>query len=594
MDNDFFSYPINGKKLLRKKIKVKKDLLERNTSFIEKRIAVLGGSTTNEIVDQLELFLLNYGIKPTFYQSEYAQYWQDAMFGSEELDDFQPDVVYVHTSWRNITEFPTTSSTKEDTDVLLENTYNHFAVMWDKLAERFQCPVIQDNFDRPAWRLLGNSDVSDYRGRSNFISRLNQKLYLYAQEHKAFFVNDVDFLAASYGLDAWSNPLYWHMYKYSLCLEAIPCLAKSVADIIKSIYGKNKKVLVCDLDNTLWGGVVGDDGVEGIQVGPEVPVGQVYSEFQTYVKELKSIGVLLAVNSKNDEENAIAGLNHPDAPLKPEDFVSVKANWDNKDRNMRAIAAEVNLGIDSFVFVDDNPTEREIVRQANFGMAIPEMDKVENYIRAVDRNGYFEVTSLSADDLARVEMYKANAKRVQLQENAGSYEDFLKSLNMKAVIREFEPIYIQRIAQLTNKSNQFNLTTLRCSESDINKMQSADDYICLYGKLEDKFGDNGVVSVISGQISDSQLHMRLWLMSCRVLKRGMEDAMLDTLVEDAKAKGLKAIIGYYYPTPKNGMVKDFYGRMGFKKIDEDAEGNTTWKLDLSSYTPKNPAIEINR
>ena len=594
MDNDFFSYPINGKKLLRKKIKVKKDLLERNTGFIEKRIAVLGGSTTNEIVDQLELFLLNYGIKPTFYQSEYAQYWQDAMFGSEELDDFQPDVVYVHTSWRNITEFPTTSSTKEDTDVLLENTYNHFAVMWDKLAERFQCPVIQDNFDRPAWRLLGNSDVSDYRGRSNFISRLNQKLYLYAQKHKAFFVNDVDFLAASYGLDAWSNPLYWHMYKYSLCLEAIPCLAKSVADIIKSIYGKNKKVLVCDLDNTLWGGVVGDDGVEGIQVGPEVPVGQVYSEFQTYVKELKSIGVLLAVNSKNDEENAIAGLNHPDAPLKPEDFVSVKANWDNKDRNMRAIAAELNLGIDSFVFVDDNPTEREIVRQANFGMAIPEMDKVENYIRAVDRNGYFEVTSLSADDLARVEMYKANAKRVQLQENAGSYEDFLKSLNMKAVIREFEPIYIQRIAQLTNKSNQFNLTTLRCSESDINKMQSADDYICLYGKLEDKFGDNGVVSVISGQISDSQLHMRLWLMSCRVLKRGMEDAMLDTLVEDAKAKGLKAIIGYYYPTPKNGMVKDFYGRMGFEKIDEDAEGNTTWKLDLSSYTPKNPAIEINR
>ena len=580
MDNDFFSYPINGKKLLRKKIKVKKDLLERNTGFIEKRIAVLGGSTTNEIVDQLELFLLNYGIKPTFYQSEYAQYWQDAMFGSEELDDFQPDVVYVHTSWRNITEFPTTSSTKEDTDVLLENTYNHFAVMWDKLAERFQCPVIQDNFDRPAWRLLGNSDVSDYRGRSNFISCLNQKLYLYAQEHKAFFVNDVDFLAASYGLDAWSNPLYWHMYKYSLCLEAIPCLAKSVADIIKSIYGKNKKVLVCDLDNTLWGGVVGDDGVEGIQVGPEVPVGQVYSEFQTYVKELKSIGVLLAVNSKNDEENAIAGLNHPDAPLKPEDFVSVKANWDNKDRNMRAIAAELNLGIDSFVFVDDNPTEREIVRQANFGMAIPEMDKVENYIRAVDRNGYFEVTSLSADDLTRVEMYKANAKRVQLQENAGSYEDFLKSLNMKA--------------QLTNKSNQFNLTTLRCSESDINKMQSADDYICLYGKLEDKFGDNGVVSVISGQISDSQLHMRLWLMSCRVLKRGMEDAMLDTLVEDAKAKGLKAIIGYYYPTPKNGMVKDFYGRMGFEKIDEDAEGNTTWKLDLSSYTPKNPAIEINR
>ena len=384
------------------------------------------------------------------------------------------------------------------------------------------------------------------------------------------------------------------MYKYSLCLDAIPSLAKSVADIIKSIYGKNKKVLVCDLDNTLWGGVVGDDGVEGIQIGPEVPVGQIYFEFQQYIKELKRIGILLAVNSKNDEENAIAGLNHPDAPLKPDDFVSIKANWDNKDRNMQAIAAELNLGIDSFVFVDDNPTEREIVRHADFGMAIPRMDRVENYLKAIDRNGFFEVTSLSADDLSRVEMYKANAKRIQMQENAGSYEDFLKSLNMKAVIREFEPIYIQRVAQLTNKSNQFNLTTLRCSESDITNMQASEDYICLYGKLEDKFGDNGVVSVISGQILNNELHMRLWLMSCRVLKRGMEDAMLDTLVNDAVNKGLDSIIGYYFPTPKNGMVKDFYCRMGFEKIAEDAAGNTTWKLDLKAYQPKNPAIEIHR
>ena len=594
MDRSIFNYPIESSTLLRKKIKIKKKLLEAGDNFTKKRIAVLGGSTTNEIVDQLELFLLNYGIKAEFYQSEYAQFWQDAMFGNEELDNFKPDIVYIHTNWRNINEFPTTSFSKDDADVLLENTYSHFAVMWDKLAERFQCPIIQDNFDRPAWRLLGNSDISDYRGRTNFIFRLNQKIYEYAESHKAFFVNDVDFIAASYGLDKWSNPLYWHMYKYSLCLDAIPSLAKNVADIIKSIYGKNKKVLVCDLDNTLWGGVVGDDGVEGIQVGPEVPAGQIYSEFQKYVKDLKSIGVLLAVNSKNNEENAIAGLNHPDGELKPDDFVSIKANWDNKDQNMHAIAAELNLGIDSFVFVDDNPTEREIIKQADFGVAVPAMDKVENYIKAVDRNGFFEVTTLSDDDLSRVEMYKANAKRVQLQENAGSYDDFLKSLDMVATIREFEPIYIQRIAQLTNKSNQFNLTTLRCSESDINNMQISDEYICLYGKLEDKFGDNGVVSVVAGQIEDRKLHMRLWLMSCRVLKRGMEDAMLDALAEDAKARGIGSIIGYYYPTPKNGMVKEFYKKMGFEFINGDENGNTVWKLDLAGYVPKDPQIEIKR
>lgn len=591
---EILEYPLDSKTLLRKKIKIKKELLSANRTFIEKRIAVLGGSTTNEIVDQLELFLLGYGIKPSFYQSEYAQYWQDAVFGNEELDSFRPDIIYVHTNWRNITRFPVTQNSAQEIDELLEEEYGHFAVMWSKLEERYHCPVIQNNFDRPSYRLLGNSDISDYRGKSNFISRLNQLLYKYAREHKSFYINDIDYLAACYGLEAWSNPLFWNMYKYSLCLDAIPSLAKSVADIIKSIYGKNKKALVLDLDNTLWGGVVGDDGVEGIQIGPEVPMGQIYSEFQNYVKELKSIGVLLAVNSKNDEENALAGLNHPDGILRPDDFVNIKANWDNKDSNMLGIAAELNLGTDSFVFADDNPTEREIMKQANFGVAVPAMDRVENYIRVLDRSGFFEVTTLSDDDLTRVEMYKANRQRSKLEQSVGNYEDFLKSLAMRATIRNFEPIYMQRIAQLTNKSNQFNLTTLRCSESDITDMAESDDYLCLYGKLEDKFGDNGVVSVIAGEKISDELHMRLWLMSCRVLKRGMEDAMLDTLVSDAQKCGIKYIIGYYYPTAKNGMVKDFYPHMGFSPVEEDGSGNTVWKLDTESYTPKNPSIIISR
>ena len=591
---DCFNYPIDSKTLLRKKLGVKKELLANSEGFPEKRIAVLGGSTTNEIADQLELFLLNDGIRPTIYQSEYAQYWSDAVFGNPELDGFHPDIVFIHTNWRNIPAFPTTSFTPEEADALLRSTFDRFALMWDKLAERLRCPIIQNNFDRPAWRLLGNSDISDFRGKTNFISRLNQKLYEYAQTHKAFYVNDVDYLAARYGLEAWSNPLYWHMYKYSLCLDAVPHLAKSVADIIKSIYGKNKKALVCDLDNTLWGGVVGDDGVEGIRIGPEVPEGQVYYEFQQYIKELKSVGVLLAVNSKNDEAAALAGLNHPDSALQPDDFVCIRANWENKDKNLRDIAAELNLGTDSFVFIDDNPTEREIVKQASLGAAVPVMDKAENYIRAVDNGGYFEVTALSADDLARDRMYRANAERVRLQESAVSYEDFLKSLQMKATVRAFEPIYYQRIAQLTNKSNQFNLTTLRCSESEIEAMQAAEDHICLYGKLEDKFGDNGVVSVVAGKIEGTALHVRLWLMSCRVLKRGMEDAMLNALVSDAKARGLGRIVGYYFPTAKNGMVKDFYQRMGFSLLQENEKGETVWSLGLGEYVPRSPAMEIQR
>ena len=589
-----FEYPVDSKTLLRKKGRIKRSLLASSEPFIEKRIAVLGGSTTNEIVDQLELFLLNYGIKPTFYQSEYAQYWQDAMFGSEGLDDFNPDIVYVHTNWRNVTHFPTTASTKEAADALLEAELAHFTTMWDKLADRFACPIIQDSFDRPAWRLLGNSDVSDYRGRSNFLSRLNQGMYEYAQAHPSFFVNDVEYLQASYGMDEWSNPLFWHMYKYSLCLDAIPTLAQSVAALIKSIYGKNKKVVVCDLDNTLWGGVVGDDGVEGIQVGPEVPMGQVYAEFQSYLKELKSIGVILAVNSKNDEENALAGLAHPDGPLGVEDFASIKANWNNKDQNMRALAAELNLGADSFVFADDNPAERQIVREANLGIAIPELGGVETYVRMIDRNNYFEVTSLSSDDLERAEMYRRNAQRVRLEESTDNYDDFLTSLEMHARIHEFEPIYVQRIAQLTNKSNQFNLTTLRCSTDDIEAMAASPSHLCLYGKLQDKFGDNGVVSVVVGEQDADVLHMRLWLMSCRVLKRGMEDAMLDALVGDAGARGVSKVMGYYYPTPKNGMVRDFYDRMGFTKLTEEEDGSTTWELDVADYQTRNTVIAVER
>ena len=591
---DCFNYPVDSKMLLRKKIQIKKELLSANTSFLEKKIAVLGGSTTGEIVDQLELFLLNEGIRPIFYQSEYAQYWKDAMFGNQVLDSFQPDIVYIHTSWRNIPAFPTVSGSREETNLLLEDTYQHFERMWEKLSERFQCPIIQDNFDRPGWRLLGNRDIYDYRGRTNFIVRLNQMFYQYADEHSSFFVNDVDYLAASYGLDEWSNPKYWHMYGYSLCLEGIPCLAGSVANIIKSIFGKNKKVLVCDLDNTLWDGAVGEVGVEGIQIGVELPLGRIYYEFQQYLRELKSIGVLLAVNSKNDESNALAGLNHPDGVLRPEDFVSIMANWENKDRNMQAIADGLRLGTDSFVFIDDQPAEREIVRQASLGIAIPNTDHVEQYLSAIDRSGYFEVTSLSEDDLSRTDMYRANAGRAQLQEGAESYDAFLRSLKMKATVREFEPICFQRIAQLTNKSSQFNLTTLRCSESDIQKMQEADDYLCLYGRLEDQFGDNGIVSVVAGQIIKNELHMRLWLMSCRVLKRDMESAMMDTLVRDALKIGLDRVIGYYYPTSKNSMVKDFYGRMGFQKTDEDSSGNTVWKLTLKEYSFRHPAIDIRR
>ena len=591
-------YPFNAEYILKKRKSIKKSLInEADTKRISKRIAILGGSTTHDLKEMMELFLLNIGIAPEFYESEYNQYWQDVMFDNPELVDFKPDIIVIHTSSRNIKDFPTVRDSGERIEELLEEVYAPFEQMWSKIADTYHCPVVQNNFEQPFYRLMGNADFSDVHGRLHFINRLNEKFAGYAQEHKNFFINDINYMASCYGLQKWADPFYWHMYKYACAIQAIPELAYNTVNIIKSVYGKNQKAFVLDLDNTLWGGVVGDDGADNIEIGQETSMGQLYSEFQEYVKAHKDLGVLLTINSKNDEENALAGLNRPDSVLKPEDFLVIKANWSNKDQNIIEIAKELNIGTDSLVFVDDNPAERHIVESQVVGVRVPEVEDVVKFITTLDRAGYFEVTSLSDDDLARNDMYKANAERKKQEAGYTDYSDYLRSLDMDAEIQAFTPMYMARIAQLTNKSNQFNLTTKRCSQADIESFASNPDYITLYGKLCDKFGDNGVVSVVFGHVDNKEqvlFHIDLWLMSCRVLKRDMEFAMMDELVRKCADKGIGRLIGYYYPTAKNGMVKEFYKQQGFTKLKEDAEGNTEWEFVIpKQYEKKNKVIRVN-
>ncbi|MCR5672056.1 MAG: HAD-IIIC family phosphatase [Butyrivibrio sp.] len=590
-------YPFDNSYILKKSKTIKKTLLAEDVTRIPKKIAVLGGSTTHDIIRIMELFLLNYGIEPSFYESEYGQYWQDAMFPGPELTEFAPDIIYIHTSNRNITDYPEISDSEEAVDQKLENTYRHFETMWEKLTDLYHCPIIQNNFEAPFFRLMGNKDATDIHGRLSFINRLNERFAQYARSRKegegSFFINDINYISSCYGLDAWSDPQAWHMYKYALCIPAIPSLSYNVANIIKSIYGKNKKGLVLDLDNTLWGGVVGDDGVDGIEIGQETNLGQVYSEFQSYVKMQKDLGVILAVDSKNEEENALAGLNHPEGVLKPDDFVAIKANWEPKSENFKKIASELTLLPESLVFVDDNPAEREIVTAQLPGTQAPAIDSPENYIRFIDHSGFFEVTAFSEDDKKRNDMYMANKKRTELLESFADYGEYLKSLDMEAVIAPFEKLYMPRIAQLTNKSNQFNLTTRRYSQEDVEKAAEDSSNITLYGRLKDKFGDNGIVSLAIGNIRGKDLHIDLWLMSCRVLKRDMEFAMMDELVKASKERGVETLYGYYFPTAKNKMVKDFYLLQGFDKVSEDEEGNITFKLDISGeYEKKNHYINV--
>lgn len=587
-------YPIDAPALLRRKRQIKRELLEAGSGhFLKKKIAVLGGSTTNEIVEQLDLFLLASGIQADFYQSDFGMYWQDAVLGNPRLASFEPDVAFIHTNWRNIGNFPKITDKPEDVEALLQNEYGHFKAAWDALREKHHCQIIQNNFERPAYRLLGNRDIYDCRGKSNFISRLNQKFYQYAQGHEDFHINDLDYLAADFGLEAWGNPQFWYMYRYCLSLEAIPHLAHSVASIIKSLFGKNKKALALDLDNTLWGGIVGDDGVEKLQLGADMPMGEAFLDFQRYLKELKSLGILLTIDSKNEHDNALAGLRHPDAALHPEDFAAIQANWDSKDKNLIEIARQLNLDTSSFVFVDDNPAERELIQDAGLGVETPPLDKVESYISIIDKAEYFEASLLSEDDMRRAEMYREEQQRQQLRQSTLDYGAFLNNLEMRAVIRPFEANCIPRIAQLVNKSNQFNLTTLRCTESDIRQMAEDKNWLCLYGKLTDRFGDNGLVSVVAGETLGEELHIRLWLMSCRVLKREFEYEMLNVLAAKAAEMGIKSLLGYYYPTAKNGMVSSLYQEFGFSKLLEDSNG-TQWKLELENFTPFKTHISINK
>ena len=592
-------YPYDSDYILRKKQAIRRELLAREgIQYIGKKIAILGGSTTSDIKQILELFLLNYGIKPEFYESEYNRYYEDAVFGNPELDEFMPDMVFIHTTTRNISLYPHITDSAADIDELISSTMGRFEQIWQRLSDKFKCTIIQNNFEQPYYRLLGNSDLTDIHGRLNFINRLNDRFCQYAQTHENFFINDINYISSVFGIKKWADPGDWYRYKYALSVSAIPDFAFNLAHIIKAIYGKNKKAIALDMDNTLWGGIVGDDGPENIHIGHEDAVSELYTEFQQYVKAHKDIGILLTVASKNDEENALAGLNRPDSTLKPDDFIVIKANWENKDRNIVATAQEINIGADSFVFVDDNPMERGLVSGNIPGISVPEVGAPETYIETMDRNGYFEVTGLSEEDLKRGEMYKANIERAKTQDAFDNYEDYLKSLEMQAEIGPFAPVYMERIAELTNKSNQFNLTTKRCSRAEIEAFAADPKYITRYGRLEDKFGDNAVVAVSFGHEEDEDgtkvFVMDLWLMSCRVLKRGMEYAMMDEFVSECRSRGVAKIRGCYYPTAKNKMVREFYKDQGFDKVSEDEEGNSFWELDLSKpYESRNIAIKVN-
>lgn len=587
-------YPLEADYILSKKKCIRRELIKnKKKDFIPVKVAILGGSTTNEVKDCLELFLLNEGIEPSFYESDYGLFYEEAVFENERLKQFSPDIIYIHTSNRNVVEWPQIRDRHTDVEDRLRKTYEKFEQIWIELEKKYNCIIIQNNMEMPFYRLMGNIEANDFRGRVNFVACLNTKFNEYANCHINFFINDIHYLSGYYGLEKWGEPYYWYMFKYSLNIGAIPLLCHNISCIIKSLYGKNKKAIVLDLDQTLWGGVIAEEGKDDIEIGPETSVGQAYLEFQKFIKDHKDLGILLNIASKNDEDIALEGLTSEKNLLKKEDFIVIKANWNTKSENILEIAKEINILSDSIVFLDDNPAERELVIRQVHGIAVPRLSRIENYIKEINGNGYFEITKLSADDVERNSMYKENLERNQSALKYESYNDYLKSLKMKAQIKPFSKAEISRIVQLANKSNQFNLTTRRYAQKEIEEIITACDFMTLYGSLKDRFGDNGIVALIIGRIADTVLHIELWVMSCRVLKRDLEKAMLDAVISFCKNRGIKEIKGYYYPTSKNHMVKDFYQECGFNKVKGDEAGNSEWTLCVDCVCQKyNTVIDM--
>lgn len=429
------------------------------------------------------------------------------------------------------------------------------------------------------------------------LRKLNYELMNLAQEYPNLFICDIAGIQNKFGRDFMFDSTVYVSTEMILSIDALPYVASRTLDIIASIEGKFKKCLILDLDNTVWGGVVGDDGWENIQVGHGLGIGKAFSEFQQWVKKLKNRGIIVCVCSKNDEDKAKEPFEkNPEMVLKLDDISVFVANWENKADNIRTIQSILNIGFDSMVFLDDNPFERNMVRENVPGVTVPELpEDPGEYLEYLYTQNLFETASYSSADKDRTKQYQVEAQRVANAKKFTNEDDFLKSLEMVSEVSGFTSFNTPRVAQLSQRSNQFNLRTVRYTEDQITAIENDPKQKGFAFTLEDKFGDNGLIAVvILRELETSEatetLFIDTWFMSCRVLKRGMENFTLNTIVEYAKANGYKKIIGEYLPTPKNGMVAEHYTGLGFTKL-EDTE-TAQWILDVENYQNRECYINV--
>lgn len=586
---DIFNYPFDASKIFRARGDIRDALAPKASTKI--KLYILSGSTTGELPELISVFLLNFGIDAEVRCGDYNTYYEDALFGSE-IDEFNPDWAYIHTTFRNIKQLPAPSDTRESVDKLLSDQASIHQQVMAALTKR-QCRVIANNFERPLLRVTGSASMSHFAGHLSFVRALNDTISEMVNEADNVYLNDIDYLSSVAGLDSWHNLKYWHAFKYAVGPEHMALLASSIASIIGSVMGKAKKVLVSDLDNTLWGGVIGDDGVDGLDLGPGSARGEQFLDAHHYLQDLRARGIALAVNSKNEDDIAKTGFGHADSALSVDDFASFVANWHPKSENMKTIAQELNLNTDSFVFIDDNEAERAEVTGSHPEIATLSFKKSPmEAILTLERLGLFETETISREDLQRSTYYTANKKRL---ENTGAdltFDQHLEFLEMRAEIGRINPSNKQRAFQLINKTNQFNPTTKRIDEKTLADRMSSENDILLYARLTDRFGDNGLVSFLLASVEDDVAKIDTWVMSCRVFKRELEMAIFDALVTELDDKNIRKVEGHFIPTAKNGYVTDLYDRLGFECVSTDGE-KKHYQLETGEcYQPQNRFTKV--
>lgn len=543
------------------------------------KIALLGDTATQFLATSIkgEGILRGYNVK--LWEADYNQVELQVMDPVSEMHEFCADYTVVFQSTHKILEKYSMMSPVQQAMLADERlSFIHL------LCEQVKGRIIYYNYPEIEDTVFGSYASKVESSFMYQLSKLNFELFKLSQQYPNLFVCNLAGLSAKYGRNIMFDPSIYVSTEMIFSLDVLPYVASRTVDIIAAVEGNFKKCLILDLDNTVWGGIVGDDGWENIQVGHGLGVGKAYTEFQQWVKKLKNRGIIIAVCSKNDEDKAKEPFDkNPEMVLKLDDIAVFIANWDNKADNIRVIQNILNIGFDSMVFLDDNPFERNMVRENIPGIVVPELpEDPSDYLEYLYSLNLFETASYSLGDNDRTKQYRVEAQRISLQKKFTNEEDFLKSLNMISKVECFNNFNIPRIAQLSQRSNQFNLRTVRYTEAEIIAIKENKDYATFSFTLTDKFGDNGLICVIILKKLDIEtLFIDTWLMSCRVLKRGVESFALNTIVEYSRRNGFKFIVGEYLPTMKNSMVEQHYPNLGFERIG-DAE-TAQYILDIAKY-----------